>query len=127
MLDKVLGKLENPKKDRRNQAKVRTAIDAACSKKEKNNNKERKLCYFIDPVKKLVFDQLKIGKPTKKVCEYLAKSNPDFCEIKYKVKTSKNTDYKKLRVKELKRILSERGVVCKGCLEKSDYVRRAKE
>eukprot|EP00948_MAST-09A_sp_MAST-9A-sp1_P001810 g1810.t1 len=127
MLDKVLTKLDNPKKDRRNQAKVSKAIDSACSKKEKNNSKERKLCYFIDPVKKLVFDQLKIGKPMKKVCETLAKQNPQFCEIKYKVKTNVNTDYSKMRVKQLKQVLRERGVMCRGCLEKRDFVKRCEE
>ena len=34
------------------------------------------------------------------------------------VKVDKNTDYSKLRVKQLRRILAERGVGCKGCLEK---------
>jgi len=43
------------------------------------------------------------------------------------VKVDKNTDYSKLRVKQLRRILAERGVGCKGCLEKGDYVRKAKE
>lgn len=43
------------------------------------------------------------------------------------VKVDKNTNYKKLRVKQLKAILRNRGVECTGCLEKSDYIRRVKE
>lgn len=37
-----------------------------------------------------------------------------------------NMDYNKLRVKQLKGILADRGVDCDGCLEKSDYVARCK-
>ena len=37
-----------------------------------------------------------------------------------------NMDYNKLRVKQLKGILADRGVDCNGCLEKSDYVARCK-
>jgi len=43
------------------------------------------------------------------------------------VKVDKNTDYSKLRVKQLKAILADRGVACKGCLEKRDYIKRVKE
>ena len=43
------------------------------------------------------------------------------------VKVDKDTDYAKLRVKALKTILRERGVKCEGCLEKSDFIKRAKE
>merc|ERR1711959_279577 len=33
----------------------------------------------------------------------------------------------KMRIKQLKEILAERGVACQGCLEKSDFVARVKE
>jgi hypothetical protein len=36
-------------------------------------------------------------------------------------------DYSKLRVKELKKLLRERGVQCKGCGEKSHLVQRVQE
>ena len=36
-------------------------------------------------------------------------------------------DLSKLRVKQLKKILSENSASCDGCLEKADYVRRVKE
>ena len=42
-------------------------------------------------------------------------------------RTSTPQDYKKMRVKQLRAILAERGAVCVGCYEKSDYVRRCKE
>lgn len=49
------------------------------------------------------------------------------CQIRSAIKVDKeNMDYSKLRVKQLKGILADRGVDCNGCLEKSDYVARCK-
>ena len=39
----------------------------------------------------------------------------------------KGQDYSKMRVKELKQILMQRGVDCRNCLEKGDFVKRVKE
>jgi len=36
-------------------------------------------------------------------------------------------DVTKLRVKQLKSILADRGVECDGCLEKEDFVKRVME
>lgn len=36
-------------------------------------------------------------------------------------------DFKKMRVKELRAIVEDRGMECKGCAEKADYVQRAAE
>ena len=36
-------------------------------------------------------------------------------------------DLRKLRVKELRRILDDWGEACKGCAEKSDFIRRIHE
>lgn len=36
-------------------------------------------------------------------------------------------DVSKLRVKQLKEILAERGVECDGCIEKEDFVKRVME
>lgn len=36
-------------------------------------------------------------------------------------------DLRKLRVKELRRILDDWGEVCKGCVEKYDFIRRIHE
>jgi hypothetical protein len=38
-----------------------------------------------------------------------------------------STDYSKMRVKELQKILAQRGVECSGCVEKADFVKRCKE
>lgn len=43
------------------------------------------------------------------------------------VKTDSNTDYTKLRVKQLKKILGERGIECVGCVEKADFIKKIKD
>lgn len=43
------------------------------------------------------------------------------------MKVDAETDYSKLRVKELKSILAARGVECTGCIEKPDFVKKAQE
>ena len=42
------------------------------------------------------------------------------------VKTDANTDYSKMRVKQLRKILGERGVECIGCVEKADFIAKIK-
>lgn len=43
------------------------------------------------------------------------------------MKVDAETDYSKLRVKELKSILAARGVECTGCIEKPDFVKRCQD
>lgn len=38
-----------------------------------------------------------------------------------------SVDLKKLKVKDLKKILEEWGESCKGCVEKSDFIRKINE
>ena len=67
--------------------------------------------------------------PSKKVCERITKQNPEICSVKFPVKTEKMdvTALNKLRVKQLKSILNDRGVQCVGCLEKKDFVKKVME
>ncbi|KAF0688234.1 Aste57867_20104 [Aphanomyces stellatus] len=102
------------------------ALEKMCSK-FKNNPKEKKLCYFLEPMKKDAARQVTFGKDTLKICKDLTKKNPEFCSIRFPIKTEAGADYSKLRVKELKKILSERGVSCNGCVEKSDFVKKLQE
>lgn len=43
------------------------------------------------------------------------------------MKTTAETDYSKLRVKQLKKILADRNVECVGCVEKEDFIKKIKE
>jgi hypothetical protein len=93
------------------------------------NAKERKICYYIDPIKRDVAQPFSLGMPSLKVCERINKSNPEICTVKMPVKTEKmeQKDIQKLRVKQLKQILADRGVECKGCVEKEEFVKRVQE
>lgn len=47
--------------------------------------------------------------------------------MKVEKKEGEATDYTKLRVKQLKEILDNRGVKCTGCTEKEDFVKKCQE
>lgn len=84
----------------------------------------------MDPIKKSVSQPFSLKLPKLKVCQRLKKTNPEICDVKNAVKVEQaasSEDIKKLRVKQLKRILNDRGVECEGCLEKEDYVKRVLE
>jgi len=93
------------------------------------NNRDRKLCYYLDPIMQTVAHSMALKMPAMRVCKKLTRDNPDICEITYPVKIEADVseaDLGKMRVKTLKGILADRGVDCPGCLEKSDFVKRVK-
>jgi hypothetical protein len=119
-------------KGKKKQAKVEKAISKYCKNPDKQNkdlnSKQKKMCYYFDPIKKLVARPMSIGMPLVKVCQKLKKQNPEVCEVKYPPKVDlATTDFKKMRVKQLKGLLSEHGVACDGCVEKEDYVKKVKK
>uniref|UniRef100_A0A8C4QHK5 Mesencephalic astrocyte-derived neurotrophic factor homolog n=1 Tax=Eptatretus burgeri TaxID=7764 RepID=A0A8C4QHK5_EPTBU len=66
--------------------------------------------------------------PVEKICEKLQKKDSQICELKYDKQIDLRTvDFKKLRVKDLRKILDGWDETCKGCAEKSDFVTRIKE
>ena len=93
------------------------------------------------------------GMPTAKVCEKLKKKDKQICELRYgkcsvillKVETFydlqycistiftekqidlKSVDLKKLKVRDLKKILNDWDEGCDGCLEKGDFIKRIEE
>ncbi|CEG42666.1 RxLR-like protein [Plasmopara halstedii] len=107
------------------QSLAEKAVTTHCGKKL--SSKDNKLCYNLEPLKKDVARQVAFKKDSMKICKLLEKKNPDFCSMRYPVKTDANTDYSKMRVKQLRKILGERGVECVGCVEKSDFIAKIKE
>ena len=94
--------------------------------------KEGKLCYYIAPVKRELSQPIKNGVPTEKICERLKKSSTEICALRFAAAPSippaaEITDFSKLRVKDLKQIMAEKGIKCPDCLEKDDFVRRLSE
>jgi len=126
VLEDMEAKFLTEKKDKKNKEKIENGIAKYCKNKELGP-KEKKICYYLEPIKRLVSQPFSLGMPKKKVCEKLKKTNPEICEVKYPMKVDSNIDVSKLRVKELKKILSDRGIECKGCTEKQDYVKRVEE
>lgn len=115
-----------PSDQKRKKGKIVGALESYCG--GEIGQKQKKVCYWLLPVKRDVAQAASTGMPKKKVCERLSKKNLEICEVKFPIKVEKGvTDYSKMRVKALKKILAERGVECVGCLEKPDYVRRCKE
>ncbi|XP_030743468.1 mesencephalic astrocyte-derived neurotrophic factor [Echinops telfairi] len=97
--------------------------------------KENRLCYYIgatdDAATKIVNEvskPLAHHIPVEKICEKLKKKDGQICELKYDKQIDlSSVDLKKLRVKELKKVLDDWGETCKGCAEKSDYIRKIHE
>ena len=67
--------------------------------------------------------------PASKICrEKLYKKDPQVCDLKYPKQIDLNeVDIKKLKVKDLKKILNDWGHDCNGCTEKSEFVKKIEE
>jgi len=97
--------------------------------------KENRFCYYLggtaDAATGIVGEMAKPlswGMPSDKVCEKLKKKDRQICELTYEKQIDFSTvDLKKLKVKDLKKILSDWDEGCDGCLEKSDFIRRIEE
>ncbi|XP_055773848.1 mesencephalic astrocyte-derived neurotrophic factor-like [Salvelinus fontinalis] len=97
--------------------------------------KENRFCYYIggtnDAATKILNEiskPLSYHTPVDKICEKLKKKDSQICELKYDKQLDLSTvDLKKLKVKDLKKILEVWEESCKGCAEKSDYIRKIDE
>ncbi|XP_060070368.1 mesencephalic astrocyte-derived neurotrophic factor homolog [Ylistrum balloti] len=123
---------DNTRKDK---DKIKTELLAFC---KKTTTKEyERICYYIGGLETSatgmlneITRPLSFNKPAEKICETLNKKDSQICEIKIKKKMNlAEIDLKKLRVKQLKEILSDwdRSDACKGCAEKSDFIRTVEE
>lgn len=116
------------KSDIKNKSKVEEALGAYC-KKSDLHAREKKICYYIDPIKRDVAQPFSTGMPVDRVCKRINQSNPEICTVKFPIKTEKmeKKDLSKLRVKQLKKILADRGVECTGCLEKAEFIKKVQD
>jgi len=112
--------LEDPKDKRA----IEATIDTYCG--GKRNARERKLCYYILPIKRTVSTPFSFGVDAAGVCKKLDRTSAEICAVKYAIVTQPGgkTDYKRMRVRELRQILRERGVSCRGCVEKTEFVKK---
>ena len=128
VIDDIRATME--KADIKDKAKVEAAMGKYCANDDgKLTAREKKICYYIDPIKRDVAQPFSLGMASLKVCQRINKTNPEICTVKFPVKTEKMEakDINKLRVKQLKQILADRGVECKGCVEKEEFVKKVQE
>ncbi|XP_043823776.1 cerebral dopamine neurotrophic factor [Dromiciops gliroides] len=95
-----------------------------------SKGKENRLCYYLgatnDAATKILSEvtrPMSAHVPAIKICEKLKRIDSQICELKYEKKLDlESVDLSKMRVAELKKILSSWGEECKACIEKSDLV-----
>ncbi|CAH1710538.1 mesencephalic astrocyte-derived neurotrophic factor homolog [Aphis gossypii] len=98
-------------------------------------DKEKRLCYYLggleDSATGILSEMskpLSWSMPALKICERLKKMDAQVCDIKYDKEIDwKTVNLKKMKVKDLKKILDNWGEICDGCLEKTDYIKRVEE
>jgi len=121
--------------DKSNPEKVENAFKKYCENKVKLDTKEHRLCYYIGGLKTSatyavgdLSKPLAWGIPVEKICrERLSKTNPQICDLKYDKQIDVNAvDLNKLKVKDLKKILSDWGETA-DFIEKSEFIKRINE
>lgn len=113
-------------------ANVEVAFKKVCKTAKKDDNR---FCYYVggteDSATSIIQELTKPvswGMPAEKICFKLYRKDEQICDLKYaKTIDLSKVDLKKLKVKDLKKILSDWDEQCKGCTEKSDFVKRIEE
>eukprot|EP00161_Ancyromonas_sigmoides_P013481 TRINITY_DN3482_c0_g1_i1.p1 TRINITY_DN3482_c0_g1~~TRINITY_DN3482_c0_g1_i1.p1 ORF type:complete len:171 (-),score=75.41 TRINITY_DN3482_c0_g1_i1:127-639(-) len=121
VLEKILGNGLHGSSDK---LKVEAAVETFC---DGARGKDSSMCYEIRTMKRELAQHNSLGLPYLKVCERLGKSNPSVCSIRYPKTIEKGTNLNKLKLRELKQVLTDQGADCRNCIEKSEYVKRVKE
>ncbi|XP_023176098.1 mesencephalic astrocyte-derived neurotrophic factor homolog [Drosophila hydei] len=111
---------------------IETAFKKYCKTQK---NKEHRFCYYLGGLEESATGILnELSKPmswsmpAEKVCEKLKKKDAQICDLRYEKQIDlNNVDLKKLKVRDLKKILNDWDESCDGCLEKSDFIKRIEE
>ncbi|XP_074644703.1 mesencephalic astrocyte-derived neurotrophic factor homolog [Tubulanus polymorphus] len=130
----VMEKFEKTLTSRSDQSKIRTEFVKFCEKLKKGSKEER-FCYYIGGTKdsatsilNVMTRPVSLTMPPTKTCEKLYEKDSQICDLKYEKKIDLvNANFRKMKVKELKKILSDWDADCRGCAEKSDYIKRIME
>ncbi|XP_040564774.1 mesencephalic astrocyte-derived neurotrophic factor homolog [Lepeophtheirus salmonis] len=97
--------------------------------------RENRFCYYLggteDAATGILGEMskpLSWGMPSEKVCVKIQKKDKQICELRYDKQIDlKNVNLKKLKVRDLKKILNDWDEICDGCLEKADFIKRIEE
>merc|ERR1711871_985532 len=120
--------------DRKNVEVVEKKMRAWC---DQAKGKDKTMCYYMGigdatsgtagGVKRDISSSLTRGINAKRLCNRLKTKDAQMCELKYEKKIDvKNTDLKKLRVKELRKICDDEGINTKGLMEKDEFIKAIK-
>ncbi|XP_044020331.1 mesencephalic astrocyte-derived neurotrophic factor homolog [Aphidius gifuensis] len=114
--------------------KIESEFKKFC-KETKANSKENRFCYYLGGSSDSATGMLgELSKPlsrhypVEKICELLKKKDTQICDLRF----DKQIDLEKvvlktLKVRDLKKILSDWDENCDGCIEKSDFIKRIEE
>jgi len=100
-----------------------------------SKGKDKTMCYYIGVgdaesgtaggVKRDISGSLARGINAKRLCTRMKKKDAQMCELRYEKKIDvKNTDLKKLRVKELRKIADDEAIDVKGLVEKDEFIKK---
>lgn len=100
-----------------------------------SKGKENRFCYYLGGLEESATGILgEMSKPVsyhmpaEKICEKLKKKDAQICDLRFDKQIDLNSvDLKKLKVRDLKKILSDWDETCDGCLEKPDFIKRIEE
>lgn len=94
--------------------------------------RDLKMCYYMLPIKTAVAQAVAMRMPKERVCKKLKQKNDEICSVKYPVKVDNAppgellAKLKKMRIKELRGILIDRGVdraTIDNFVEKDEYIK----
>ncbi|KAM3964409.1 LOW QUALITY PROTEIN: mesencephalic astrocyte-derived neurotrophic factor [Aphomia sociella] len=110
---------------------IETAFKKFC---KGSKNKENRFCYYLGGLEESatgilgeLSKPLSWSMPADKICEKL-KKDAQICDLRFDKQIDlKNVDLKKLKVRDLKKILNDWDEVCDGCIEKTDFIKRIEE
>ncbi|KAK2724575.1 mesencephalic astrocyte-derived neurotrophic factor homolog [Artemia franciscana] len=113
-------------------AKIEDAFRKYC---KGTKGKDNRFCYFLGGLEESATSILgELSKPlswslpTEKICEKLKKKDNQICELRYEKSIDlKSVNLKKLKVRDLKKILSDWDEECEDCLEKGDFIRKIED
>jgi len=99
------------------------------------NSKENRFCYYLGGsetsatgILSELSKPLSWSMPPTKICEKLKKKDAQICDLRFEKQIDLDTvDLKKLKVRDLKKILNDWDETCDGCIEKSDFIKRIEE
>jgi hypothetical protein len=130
VLDKFAGALsDSVKKDHK---LIESEFKDFC---KSTKNKENRFCYYLGGLEESatgilgeMSKPISWSMPSDKICEKLKKKDAQICELRYDVEIDlKTVDLKKLKVRDLKKIINDWGEDCQGCIEKSEFIQRIEE